>query len=659
MDAKPEQLLDRIRSPHQLRRLSMDELAQLTDEIRERIIKVVSRQGGHLASNLGVTELTIALHYVFDFSQDRLLWDVGHQCYAHKMLTGRIGKFDTLRKSGGLSGFPAPTESPYDLFATGHAGTAISTAAGLAWADKARKLQTKAVAVVGDAGIVNGLSLEGINNLAMLNRQFLIILNDNSMAIDRTQGALAMALDALRLAPTYSEFKHSAVNLLQRIPLGEEISEAIQHLKEGLKSTLHGGQLFEALGIGYFGPIDGHDIPGLIRVLRRLSEIDQPVLLHVHTQKGRGCQYAIEDPCRFHSPSAYLHQGDKAILPAENTTTWTEVFSEAIVELARKDEKIVAITAAMPDGTGLVKFRQEYPDRYIDVGITESHAMAMAGGLARAGYRPVVAIYSTFMQRAFDQIFEEVALQKLPVLLCMDRAGLIGSDGAVHHGFADVTYLRVLPGMVLMGPADAAELKAAMAFGLSLDGPSGIRYPRDEIPADLPGDCPPFELAKGRIVRQGTDGFMLCYGAIVEQALKAADLLRSEEGFEVSVVNARFAKPLDTLLITKLITSGRPILICEDHSMIGGFGSAVLEMASSRGLDTSKVRLRGIPDRFIAHGRRQEQLTEVNLDAVNLMLSMKDMILHSAETLRGQYLPSNARRTDRRSAEPKRARKST
>ena len=631
MDKK--QILDRIISPHQLRRLNEEELAQLAKEIREKIIEVVSRQGGHLASNLGVAELTIALHYVLDFSDDRLLWDVGHQCYAHKLLTGRVGLFETLRQAGGISGFPAPAESRYDLFATGHAGTAISTAVGLAWADKASGSNRKIVAVVGDASIANGLALEGINNAVMLDRQFLIILNDNSMAIDRTQGALARVLDRIRMTHTYSDLKQSAEHLLQHIPLGGEISEALRSIKDGLKTTLHGGQLFEALGIAYFGPVDGHDIGQLVRMLRRLTEIDQPVLLHVHTQKGHGCQYAVEDPCRFHSPAAYVHQGDKALLRPRRQPTWTEAFADALIEQAKTNDKIVAITAAMPDGTGLAKFRQSFPDRYIDVGINESHAVAMAAGLAKAGLRPVVAIYSTFMQRAFDQMFEEVALQELPVLVCLDRAGLVGSDGAVHHGFADIAYLRPLPGMVLMAPADTAELRAAMDLALSLKSPAAIRYPRDEVPAELGGDCPPFQLGKARVLRRGNDGTLLCYGIMVTPALAAGRLLE-EEGLQVAVVNARFAKPLDVTLIAKLTASGKPLIVCEDHARIGGFGSAVMELAAARGLDASRVRLLGIPDRFILHASRLEQMLEAGLDAANLAATLKDMIQHPSEIKR-------------------------
>ena len=655
-----EPILERITSPHQLRRLTAGQLNQLAAEIRERIIDVVSSSGGHLASNLGIAELTIALHYVFDFSRDRLLWDVGHQCYPHKLLTGRNGRFGSLRQPGGLSGFPSPSESQYDLFATGHAGTAISTAAGLAWADQLSKSDTKVIAVVGDASIVNGLAVEGINNLSLLNRQFLVILNDNSMAIDRTSGAMAHALDRIRLAKSYTGIKQKTESVLQHMPLGQEISGAIKNLKAGLKTTIHGGRVFEALGLEYFGPIDGHNIPELIRVLKRVAEIDKPVLLHVHTQKGRGAEYALEDPCRFHSPSAYRIEDGKAVFEPAEWPSWTKVFGDALADLGKRDERVVAITAAMPDGTGLVRFRRDFPSRYIDVGISESHAVAMAGGLAKAGLRPVVAIYSTFMQRAFDQVFQEACLQKLPVILCMDRSGLVGSDGAVHHGFGDIAFLRPLPGIVILAPADKAEMKACLDFSIAQEGPVAIRYPRDEVAMSLGDSCPPFELGKARVVLDGgeppadeaspageaistpaanaispkADGVFLCLGTMVEPAISAARILRSEDGLSLAVVNARFAKPLDTVLISRIIASGKPVVIAEDHAIMGGFGSAVLELAASRGLDASNVRLLGIPDRFIAHASRQEQLTECGLDATNLAATMKDLVVQADTGLR-------------------------
>ncbi len=615
--------LDDIRSPDDLKGLSLEQLTALAEEIRALIAETVSRRGGHLASNLGVIELTLALHTVFDFRRDRLLWDVGHQCYAHKILTGRREGFVRLRQKDGVSGFPAPSESEYDLFATGHAGTAIATAAGLAWADKAAgQADRKAVAVVGDASIVNGLSLEAINNAVLLHRQFLVILNDNSMAIDVTQGRLATMLDRIRLTRTYADVKQGTEQMLRSLPLGEGISDALRHIREGLRTTIHGEQFFEGLSFRYFGPVDGHDIEALQKILRLLAQVDEPVLLHVHTQKGRGCDYAVEDPCRFHSPSAHTVNGNVVEFPEPARPTWTKVFGDALLERARADERIIALTAAMPDGTGLAPFRDELPDRYIDVGINESCAVAMAAGMAKAGLKPIVAIYSTFCQRAFDQIFEEVSLQNLPVILCLDRAGLVGSDGSVHHGTMDLACLRPLPGMVLMAPADAGELSAALDLALSLDRPCAIRYPRDEAPQSLAGPAGPFELGKARLLQEGADGAFLALGAMAEHALDAAAILDKSSDLKPAVYSARFAKPLDEALIVELITSGKPLLTVEDHAAAGGFGSAVMELAAAKGLDARNVRVLGLPDRYIAHAGRAEQLAEAHLDAEALAAAM-------------------------------------
>ena len=621
---QPPPLLEAIQSPADLRGLSGEQLTALAEEIRQLIIRTVGRNGGHLASNLGIVELSLALHVVFDFTRDRLLWDVGHQCYAHKIVTGRRQRFETLRQAGGISGFPAPHESEYDLFYTGHAGTAISTATGLALGDQlAGQGERRVVAVVGDASIVNGLAMEGINNAGLLRRQFLVVLNDNSMAIDVTQGALARVLDRLRLTQAYSELKSKTQAMLRRFPGGPGLSEALRHIHEGLRTTAHGARLFESLGFRYFGPVDGHDLAGLIEILRLLADVPEPVLLHVHTQKGRGCDYAVEDPCRFHSPSAHRVNGGVVEFPPAPRPSWTQAFSRAMLERARRDERIVAITAAMPDGTGLAAFRDELPDRYIDVGINESHAVALAAGLARAGLRPVVAIYSTFMQRAFDQVFEEVALQKLPVVLCMDRAGLCGSDGAVHHGFLDMAFMRGLPGMVLMSPADEAELASALDLALSLEGPGAIRYPRDEAPARLaPTTTQPYRLGEACAVRRGTDGAFLALGAMVEHALSAAQTLAAEHGLDVAVVSARFAKPLDERLILGLLTGGKPLVTVEDHAVSGGFGSAVMELAAARGVPVANAVLRGLPDRFIPHASRDEQLAQTGLDAAGLTAAM-------------------------------------
>jgi len=617
-------VLASVNGPADLKALTAEQLEQLAEELRKRIVETVSRRGGHLASNLGIIELTLALHTVFDFSRDRLLWDVGHQCYAHKIVTGRRDGFANLRQKGGPSGFPDPSESPYDLFATGHAGTAISTAAGLAWADEFAGMgNRKIVAVVGDAAIVNGLSLEAVNNAAGLHRQFLVILNDNSMAIDVTQGSLAQLLDRVRMTRTYTELKQHTQHVLRSIPLGDELTEALRHIKEGLRTTVHGERFFEGLGFRYFGPVDGHNIPVLQHILDLLSQVDQPVLLHVHTQKGHGCDYAVEDPCRFHSPSAHTVNGGVVEFPPSDRPKWTEVFSRLLLERARADRRIVGITAAMPDGTGLTALRDALPQQYVDVGINESHAVAMAAGMAKAGLKPVVAIYSTFMQRAFDQAVEEVALQNLPVILCMDRAGLVGSDGAVHHGWLDIAYLRPLPGMVLMSPADEVELASAMDLALSLNRPSAIRYPRGPAPQPVPGTDTPFELGRACRIRPGTDGAFLALGAMVEPALAAADRLARDEGADTAVYSARFAKPLDQALIVELIRSGKPVLTVEDHAVMGGFGSAVMELAAGSRLDAANVRLLGLPDRFIAHASRSQQLAETGLDAAGLAAAMR------------------------------------
>lgn len=625
-----QRLLDGIKDPGDLTGLNTEQLNALAGELRGRILDVVRRRGGHLASNLGLAELTIALHSVFNFKRDRLLWDVGHQCYAHKLLTGRNDAFDTLRQAGGLSGFPNPDESEFDLFKVGHAGTAISTAMGLALGDQGEDASRKVVAVVGDASIVNGLSLEAINNAALLNRQLLVILNDNSMAIDVTQGGLARALDRLRLTRTYDDLRCHAEEMLRHLPLGQNLSDALRHIRGGLRSAVHGQQAFEALGFRYFGPVDGHDIPELLAVLRKVSTLNSPVLLHVHTEKGRGYDYAVEDPTAFHSPSSWTEREGQIVFAGASRRMWTCAFADAIVAAADRDHRVCAITAAMPDGTGLVGFRRRFPDRYFDVGINESHAVAMAAGMAKAGLRPVVAIYSTFMQRAFDQVFQEVSLQKLPVVLTMDRAGLVGSDGAVHHGFCDIALMRTLPHLAVMAPADAAEMDASLELALSLDGPAAIRYPRDQLPPTLPGECPPFELGQSRTLRDGEDGAFLCFGTTVGPALAAAETL-SEKGFSVAVVNARFAKPLDAKMIQRELCAGKAVITVEDHSVVGGFGSAVIELAVASGWPTEGLRCVGMPDEFIPHGSRGEQLSWVGLDADSLAATMRQHLEMTAQ----------------------------
>ncbi len=615
-------LLDNIQSPDDLSPLSMGQLATLATEVRERILQVVGQNGGHLTSNLGVTELTIALHRVFNFSKDRLLWDVGHQCYPHKLLTGRHARFETLRQPGGVSGFPDIYESEYDLFNVGHAGTAVATAVGMARADQMLGNDRATVAVVGDASIVNGVAFEGLNQAGLLKRQCLIVLNDNEWGIAPSQGAMAEYLAKFRASNFYEEMKSRTKRTLPKLPLlGKPAFEMIAHLKEGIKATVSPGQVFEAMGLQYVGPVDGHDIGHLVELLEMLKHAHHPVLLHVHTVKGMGCDWASAEPGKYHSPKPFAVESGKVVVKKSGGRSWTLAFAESLVDLAEQDDRIFAMTAGMPDGTGLNLFADKFPDRCLDVGIAESCTIDMAAGMCKAGMKPVVAIYSTFLQRAFDQIFQEVVLQGLPVMFCLDRAGLVGSDGPVHHGFLDISYLRNFPGMVLMAPIDEVELAAAMKLGLTLDQPCAIRYPRDDVPAPVP-DCPPFELGKSRTLRDGEAATLLCYGATASHALAAAEML-SSEGIEVGVVAARFVKPMDEAMVHDALVGGQPVVTVEDHSVSGGFGSAVLETAQKLGLDASKLVRLGLPeDRFVAHGSRAGQLAECSLDATGIAATL-------------------------------------
>ncbi len=618
-----KRILETIQSPADLRSLSFAELATLAGEIRQRIIDVVSRCGGHLASNLGVVELTLALHRVFDFARDRLLWDVGHQCYVHKLITGRNARFDTLRQAGGVSGFPSTAESPYDLFDVGHAGTAIATAVGLARGDAALGRDTRVVALVGDASIVNGVAFEGLNQAGVLKRQFLVVLNDNSMGIARTQGALATYLARFRVSSLYEDVKHRVASILPRVPLvGQGVYDALEHLKEGIKATVAPDQIFEQLGFLYVGPVDGHDLPHLVEILELLKDVAQPVLLHVHTEKGRGCEWAAHDPCAFHSPGKLKIEGDSVSEEKSERKSWTAAFADVAIRLMQEDARVFALTAAMPDGTGLAKVRQTLPDRVLDCGIAESSTVDIAAGMAKAGLRPLACIYSTFLQRAFDQVFQEAVLQRLPVGFCIDRAGLVGGDGAVHHGYLDIAYLRGFQGMVLMAPADEAELEQALRLGLKLDGPWAVRYPRDMVPLPL-GTGDPFYLGRARVLRPGRDATILAYGTPAITALEAANRLATE-GFDIGVVNARFAKPIDEDMVTTAITRGTPVITVEDHSLAGGFGSVVLETANRLGLPTDGIIRLGLAvEKFYKHGSRGGQLAEAGIDAVGIAATVR------------------------------------
>ncbi len=619
-------LLERILSPADIQNLTQPELDKLALEIRHRIIDLVSRHGGHLASNLGVVELTIALHRVFDFSKDRLLWDVGHQCYVHKLLTGRNALMENLRQAGGASGFPSTRESEYDLFNVGHAGTAIATAVGLARGDTAMGRDTRVVALVGDASIVNGVAFEGLNQAGLLERQFLTILNDNSMGIAATQGGFADYLARFRMSSLYEEVKGRVRSLLPKVPLvGKSMYDALEHLKEGIKATVSPHQIFEQLGFLYVGPVDGHDLKHLIELLDLLRDVQHPVLLHVMTEKGRGCSWATKDPCAYHSPDRFKIEGDQVTILKADRKSWTTALADAAIRIMNDDPRVHALTAAMPDGTGVAKIRKTFPDRCLDCGIAESCTVDIAAGMAKAGLRPIACIYSTFLQRGFDQVFQEVVLQNLPVGFCIDRAGLVGGDGAVHHGYLDLAYLRGFQNMTLMAPADEPELEAAMRFGVGLDGPWAVRYPRDVVP-DAFGDAPPFLMGKCRVMRDGPDATLLAYGTMAPEAMAAAKRLAAEDIF-VSVVNARFCKPIDEDMVVTAITRGTPVITIEEHALQAGFGSAVLETANKLGLASDQIVRLGMADKFYDHGTRSGQLAEAGLDAASIVNTVRRLVL--------------------------------
>jgi 1-deoxy-D-xylulose-5-phosphate synthase len=630
-------LLASVQGPADLKQIPIEELPQLATEIRHVICEQVSQSGGHLAPNLGVVELTIALHYVFDFGPegDRLLFDVGHQCYPHKLLTGRQHLFGKLRQETGMSGFPEPRESGHDLFAVGHAGTAVSTAVGLARGDqltgeayeKGNPDGRRVVSVVGDASIVNGVAMEGLNNAGTLKRQFLVVLNDNGMGIARPQGAVAQYFSHLRINQLYSGFKQQAKRVLEHLPGGGLVGDAYRTAGELTKVLLAEDSWFEKFGLVTVGPVDGHDLPNLIRFLIEARDFERPMLLHAKTIKGKGYEFAEVDAERFHSPKPFVVSGCRVELK-KGGRSFTAAFADGLHDLMKLDEQVVAATAAMPDGTGIAKVMAEFPARTWDTGICESHAMDMMAGLAKTGLKPFFAVYSTFLQRAFDQAFQEVALQGLPVRLCLDRAGLVGGDGAVHHGFCDVSILSVFPKAALMAAMDEPSLRAALEFMRGYEaGLSAVRYPRDSVSERFADDdCPPFELGKSRaLVRhEAPDAAILAYGTTAIAAADALETLTNE--YRVDLYDARFAKPIDIDQVRDLIERGVPILTLEDHGLAGGFGSLVLAAAHEAGLDTRLIHCIGIPQRWIGQGSRAGQLEQVGLDAASIARRVRELL---------------------------------
>ncbi len=619
------ELLNTIETPADLRKISISSLPLLCSELRHVICDQVKQSGGHLAPNLGVVELMVALHYVFDFSSDRLLFDVGHQCYPHKLLTGRQHLFQKLRQRGGMSGFPSPDESPYDLFSVGHAGTAISTAVGMARGDtlhgEAYNPETnrdgrRVVAFVGDGSIVNGVSMEGLNNAGTLKRQMLIVLNDNGMSIAHPQGAIADYFDHLRVGSTYRSMKRAAKNVMKGLPGGSMLEGVSHRMTEMLKDAIFEDSWFEHFGILSIGPVDGHDLPSLIDMLIEVRDVDRPLLLHTHTVKGKGFEYTENDATAFHSPKPFV-VSDTCVNVQPSGRSFTASFSDAMIELMKKDETVVVASAAMPDGTGVDKAIEQFPNRAWDTGICESHTLDMLAGMAKTGCKPFFAVYSTFLQRSFDQAFQEVALQGLPVRLCLDRAGVVGGDGAVHHGFCDIALLRVLPNSVLLAAIDEQTLQHGLQFMYEYNqGLTAIRYPRDVV-SDKVTKSPPFEFGKAHQLRKTENPKLaiLAYGTPAIDAIEAAERVDSEA---IDVYDARFAKPVDGDLIESLLSASIPIITVEDHSVIGGFGTSVLEEAAKRTLDTTLITTLGLPDRFIPHGSRQEQLQDAGIDAASI-----------------------------------------
>ena len=595
-------LLKKINNPNDLKKLKKDDLPLLAAEIRKLIIETVSKTGGHLASSLGVVELTIALHYIFDAPDDKIIWDVGHQAYTHKILTERKSKFHTLRQYKGISGFPKIEESDYDAFNTGHSGTSISAALGLAKARDTKKENHSVIAVIGDGSTTAGMAFEGFNQAGHLKSNLIVILNDNEMSISANVGAVSAYLSKILTGQLYTKLIDEIDTLLKHIPkIGNRVSRLAHRVEEAIKGILIPGRIFEDLGFNYVGPIDGHDLFHLVSALQGIKKLKGPVLFHLVTKKGKGYQPAEEKAPSFHGVSSF-NIGTGTFLKKKSSKTYTEAFGDSITELAQKDIRIIAITAAMTDGTGLSKFAKKFPDRFYDVGIAEQHAATFAAALALEGLKPVVAVYSTFLQRAYDQVLHDICLMNLPVTFALDRAGIVGEDGPTHHGMFDLSYMRNLPNLVFMAPKDENELRHMLKTALEFNGPAALRYPRGSGPSvNYDKKIKPLEIGSAEVLKEGDELAIIAIGNMVSPSLNAADIL-SQKGIDVTVVNARFIKPLDKNLIIKLARRTKKIVTVEENVLQGGFGSAVMEMLEEEGIANIQFKRIGIPDKFIEHG---------------------------------------------------------
>ncbi|MCD6525457.1 MAG: 1-deoxy-D-xylulose-5-phosphate synthase [Desulfuromonas sp.] len=612
-------LLKNLETPADLKDFSLNELKSLAKELREKIIDTVSDTGGHLASSLGVVEVTIALHYVLNSPQDKIIWDVGHQAYAHKLLTGRRDTFNSLRQLNGISGFPKRNESPHDCFGVGHSSTSISAALGMAIARDSKKLNNKVVAVIGDGSLTAGMAFEALNHAGHLDRNMIIILNDNEMSISPNVGALSSFLSRKMTSRLFVRFKHETEIFLNSVPrFGKDLVQLAKRTEDSFKAFVTPGMLFGAFGIEYVGPIDGHQIDELIETLKNVSRLEGPTLIHVVTRKGKGYAPAEENPSLFHGVGPFDKQSGKVKPSKEKTCSYTTIFGDYLCQLAEKDKRIVAITAAMSAGTGLLPFGDRFPERFFDVGIAEQHAVTTAAGMACEDLRPVVAIYSTFLQRAYDNVLHDVCLQNLPVTFALDRGGLVGADGPTHHGVFDLSYLRHIPNITVAVPRDEIELKRAMLTASNSEGPFAYRYPRGNALGLLDsGDVAPFTIGKGEKLRDGADATLICLGTFAETAMKAAQLL-AKQGINLAVVDARFLKPLDTELLTTEAKRTGKLITLEENILAGGFGSAVMELLEQHQLYPRIMRL-GLPDQFIEQGSQEELLKIHQLDTDSIV----------------------------------------
>lgn len=618
-------ILEQVNSPADLKNIKIEKLAELCSEIRTLIIDVVSKNGGHLASSLGTVELTVALHYVFNTPRDKIVWDVGHQAYAHKILTGRKDKFHTIRRKGGLSGFPKPCESKYDSFTAGHASTSISVASGMAAARDLKKENYDVVAVIGDGALTGGMAFEAMNNIGAGGKKLMVILNGNEMAISPSVGAMSNYLNKIIISPLYNTLKNDIEAVMDKIPaVGKKMLTAAHRVEEAVKSLIVPGALFEELGFRYFGPIDGHNIPLLIKTIKNIKNISSPVIVHVVTKKGKGYGISEEHPELFHGTAPFeIETGEN--VKKKSVPTFTKVFGDELVKLAEKDDRIIAITAAMCLGTGLTKFKEKFPERFFDVGIAEQHAVTFAGGLAACGLKPVVAIYSTFLQRAIDQIFHDVCLMNLPVVFALDRSGLVGEDGPTHHGVFDITYLSMLPKLTVLSPSNGNALRALLKAALDRGGPCALRYSKSSVPDGVPGIK--YEIGKWGIVKEGKDGYILAAGSVVGSAFEAVKMLNSE-GIDIGLVDCYSIKPLDVKMLSGILKDNKPVVTLEENVERGGFGSYISEVSSSLGF-SNLIKHIALGDEFVQHASCAELYEITGLNPESIAAKVKSLIVSS------------------------------